>query len=262
MKNSQQTTYSILFSVLGLSAFFWVLLLFNPSDIMHIKHCHVTQMGPSQSSFKMLLEMNPFSDLMIGWSLMVVAMMLPKLIMPIEYIYARSFKRKRFWVASSFVLGYIAIWVIAGFVMNGVIIGFNLLFPMSYIPAIFSGILAIFWQFTPTKQRFLNLGHNHKTLSVFGIKAFNDALLFGIEHGLWCIGSGWALMLFPMLLPYGHNLAMFIVTFTMISEHMEHSKTPAWNFSFRLKLLEIMTVRTKLGLSNLKKKQAPTAYFH
>lgn len=253
MENSLSTTYSILFSVLGLSSLFWILLLFNPSDIIHIKHCHVPYLGLSHSSLKMFLEMNPFSDLMIGWTIMVIAMMLPKLIMPIEYIYARSFKQKRFFVASSFVLGYIAIWVITGFVMNSVIIGFNLLMPMSYIPAILVSIVAIIWQFAPIKQRFLNLGHNHKTFSVFGAKAFSDALLFGIEHGLWCIGSGWALMLFPMLLLNGHNLAMFIVTFIMISEHMEHPKTPAWYFSFRLKLLEILIVQTQIGIESLKK---------
>lgn len=251
MKLSRNNRIIINLVILSISAFVWVLLLINPGHIMTIEHCHVSASGPSAASLQMLLDMNPFSQQLMGWGLMVVAMMLPKLIAPIQMIWIQSFKRYRFLLASLFVLGYLTTWMLAGIVMIAAIIGFNLLMPMSYIPALFIGMIAVVWQFSPIKQRFLNLGHDHRPLAAFGWAANRDALLFGVMHGVWCVGSGWAIMLFPMLLPNGHNLAMLIVTFIMISEHMEHPKFPAWHFSFRLKLLRIIIAQTRIKLKQV-----------
>ncbi|WP_223608696.1 DUF2182 domain-containing protein [Chryseobacterium sp. OSA05B] len=253
MKTSKRIRYSISVVILSVSALFWVILLFNPGGIMTVKHCHVTLEGPSKASLQMMLQMNPVSDLMIGWTLMVLAMMLPKLIVPVQYIYDRSFKNRRFWSALLFILGYTAVWIVMGFFMNMIIIGLNLLLPNSYIPALGVGIIAVIWQFSPIKQKCLNRGHDHAPLAAFGSEADRDAFMFGIMHGVWCVGAGWALMLFPMLLPSGHNLAMIVVTFIMISEHMEHPRFPGWHFSFRLKLLRVIIAQTKLNLKNVLK---------
>lgn len=251
MKLSQNNRIKINFVIIGISILVWVLLLINPGHIMTMEHCHVSASGPSAASLQMLLEMNPFSSQLIGWELMVIAMMLPKLILPIQSIYIHSFKRYRFLCSFLFVLGYVSAWMVAGIFMVAAIIGLNLLMPMSYIPALGVFIIAVIWQSSPIKQRFLNLGHNHRPLSAFGWPAFRDSLLFGIEHGVWCIGAGWALMLFPMLLPMGHNLAMIIVTFIMISEHLEHPGFPRWHFKFRLKLLRAIIAQTKIKLQGL-----------
>lgn len=190
--------------------------------------------------------MNPISSQLIGWGLMVIAMMLPKLIVPIQLIYTQSLKRYRFLNALLFVLGYILVWMLAGVFMIAVIIGFNLIAPRSYMPALLVFLVAVIWQFTPIKQRFLNLGHDHRLLSAFGWQSFRDALVYGLEHGLWCVGAGWAMMLFPMLLPQGHNLAMLIVTVVMLSEHFEHPRFPKWELNPRLRLFRIFIARVKL----------------
>src|SRR3546814_12105690 len=92
---------------------------------MTVAHCHITMQGPSQASLQMLLQMNPPSGMMAGWLLMVLAMMLPKLITPIQYICERSLKRLRWRLALLFVSGYVAVWFAGGVVMNGVILGVN-----------------------------------------------------------------------------------------------------------------------------------------
>jgi len=89
---------------------------------MTMEHCHVSTSGPSSGSLQMLLEMNPLSSQFIGWGLMVVAMMLPKLIIPIQHIYIESFKHYRFLNALFFVLGYLAIWMLSGAFMIAIII--------------------------------------------------------------------------------------------------------------------------------------------
>lgn len=43
-------------------------------------------------------------------------------------------------------------------------------------------------------------------------------------------------MLFPMLLPQGHNLAMIMVTYIMTAEHLEHLATKRWRIRIPLKL--------------------------
>lgn len=247
MKKIQTIRNSISIIILTISALLWVLLLFNIGNSMTIEHCHVPSSEASEPTFQML-DINTISDMMIGWTLMVFAMMLPKLIFPIQYIYERSFKHRSFLSSVLFVLGYTMIWVLIGFVMNAIILISSLILPQSFIPGLIVGIVALMWQFSPMKQRFLNRGHSHYSLSAFGWAANRDALLFGLMHGVWCVGSGWALMLFPMLLPQGHNIAMFVVTIIMISEHMDHPRVPSWNFDLRLKLLKIFFAQTRMRL--------------
>jgi predicted metal-binding membrane protein len=248
MKLSKNKRITISLIIISVSILVWMLLLVNPGHIMAMKHCHVFASCPTATSFEMLLEMKLFSAQLIGWGLMVVAMMLPKLILPIQFICQQSFKRYRFLCSLLFVLGYLLVWMLAGVFMIEVIMGLNLLLPMSYIPAFVVFIIAILWEFSPIKQRFLNRGHDHRILSAFGWKACSDSLLFGITHGVWCIGSGWALMLFPMLLPEGHNLSMILVTFMMISEHLEQPRFPQWHFKPRLKLVRIIVAQTRIKL--------------
>lgn len=248
MKISPNRCLAINLVIISISILVWLVLIINPGHILGMKHCHVSTSGLSTVSFQMLLEMNPVSSQLIGWGLMVIAMMLPKLILPIQFIYIQSLKRHRFLNALLFVLGYITTWMIVGVFMIGIIMFSNLWMPMSYIPALIVIFIAIIWQYSPIKQRFLNLGHNHRILSAFGLYSMRDSLSSGFSHGISCVGAGWALMLFPMLLPYGHILAMIIITFIMIAEHLEHPRIPEWGFNPRLKLIKIIIAQTKIKL--------------
>jgi hypothetical protein len=74
----------------------------------------------------------------------------------------------------------------------------------------------------------LNRCHNHRPLAAFGIAAARDALFMGLSHGRWCVGSCWAVMLLPLLLPDAHVAAMAAVTLLMFCERMDPPATPAW----------------------------------
>lgn len=234
-------------ALISLSALVWVLLLTGPASL-GMKHCHVSAAGPSAASLRMLLQMNPLSTQLLGWGLMVVAMMLPKLLMPLQTLRLQSLKRHRLPNSLLFVSGYLATWMLAGLPLIAVIIGANLLLPQSYVAAAVVGVIAVVWQFSPLKQRFLNLGHEHQVLPAFGWRAFYEAFAYGFTHGLWCVGAGWALMLFPMLLPAGHNLAMLVATVVMLSEHLENPRFPKWEFNPRLKFFRYLVAQGKLRL--------------
>ncbi|SNZ01673.1 DUF2182 domain-containing protein [Flagellimonas pacifica] len=237
MKNIITNTSSVTIVLIVLSFFFWIILLYDP---MHTLAEHSSHMMGHD------MVHHDFSGLMVGWTLMVLAMMLPKLISPISHVCEKSLRRKRIPMSVCFVLGYALIWVLIGFLMNSIMVLLSKQNIGSYTPAVVLGIIAVVWQFSPIKQYFLNLGHNHRAIKAFGWKANMDAFVFGCEHGLWCLGSGWALMWLPMLLPKGHNLAMLLVMFIMISEHMEHPQIPRWGIDLRLKLLRILKVQTIL----------------
>lgn len=232
-------------AIIGLSILVWAVLLTGPASL-GLTHCHVSASGPSVASLTMLLRMNPLSTQLLGWGLMVVAMMLPKLLTPLQAIRRQSLRRHRLANAVLFVLGYLATWMLAGLPLIGVIILANLLLPQSYVPAAVVGLVAVVWQFSPLKQRFLNLGHDHQLLSAFGWRAHYDAFSYGLTHGLWCVGAGWALMLFPMLLPQGHNPAMLVATVVMLSEHLENPRFPKWEINPRLKLFRYLVARFKM----------------
>ena len=231
--------------VLLISAVTWMMLLVNPGSIITLAHCPVTDLGASLASFQMLLAMNPLSSLAAGWSLMLVAMMSPTLIAPVRHILERSFKRRRCRSVTLFVVGYAAIWMAAGGVLLAAKLVLSLLAPQSYLPAAGVGLIAFVWQCSPIKQRCLNRSHNHRELAAFGIAADLDALRFGITHGVWCVGSCWALMLFPLLLSHGHFAAMAAVTFVMISERLEQPRPLSWRLRVPAKLMRIAVAQTR-----------------
>jgi predicted metal-binding membrane protein len=139
----------------------------------------------------------------------------------------------------------------AGGALIAAILMLNLLAPQSYLPAVGMGIMAFVWQCSPIKQRCLNRAHNHRELAAFGAAADLDALRFGIEHGVWCVGSCWALMQFPMALLEGHVAAMAAVTFLIISERLEPPRPLTWRLRLRGKLMRILIAQTRIRLHGL-----------
>ena len=245
------------FLILLISAVVWIVLLVNHGT-MAIAHCPVTDSGASPVSLEMLLAMNPFSSLIIGWALMLLAMMLPTLIPPIHHVRERSFKNRRVRAVTLFLIGYFAVWIGAGIMLLALILILNLIAPQSYLPAIAVGIIAFVWQCSPVKQRSINRGHNHRSLKVFGAAADLDALNFGAIHGVWCVVSCWALMIFPMLLPQGHFVAMGVVTYLMISERIEHPKPLKWQLRFSGKLLRIAFRQAQIRLQRQSSNSNPS----
>jgi predicted metal-binding membrane protein len=178
-------------------------------------------------------------------------MMLPTLAAPIGHIVERSFNRRRARSIGLFIFGYAAIWMAAGAVLLSTRIALNWLVPQSYVPAVVVGIIAVVWQCSPVKQRCLNRNHNHRELAAFGLAADLDALRFGVTHGIWCVGSCWALMLFPMLLSEGHLVAMAAVTVLMISERLEQPQRLSWRLRLRGKLMRIVVAQTRIRLHGM-----------
>lgn len=219
-------------NVIALATIFaWIgLLIDHGTSNMHsiALICSAAREGASLISFETLIAFNSISSLALGWLLMLAAMMLPTLTAPIFHVYERSFRNQRFRSLSMFVAGYSMIWMLVGLFMLAAQYALKAMFPSSYGPIVAVGLLAFVWQCSPLKQRCLNRNHNHAELIAFGVAADLSAFRFGVTHGLWCVGSCWALMFWPLLVSDGHLLAMFAVMIVMISERLEPPRPLRW----------------------------------
>lgn len=229
----------------------WVLLLAGQSGML-FAHCPAAncQAMPLSASLQMLLAMNSPASLAAGWALMLVAMMSPVVIPPLYYIRLRSFTNRRARSTALFLVGYVAIWMTGGGVLLAIDLAVNLLSPQSYLPAAAVVLIAFVWQFSPMKQRCLNRCYAHPVLAAFGGAADFDALRFGMTHGAWCVGSCWALMLAPMLLPRAHVLAMAIVALLIFSERLEEPAPLCWRWRGFGKAVRIVIAQAQMRLQH------------
>jgi predicted metal-binding membrane protein len=234
-----------------ISAVAWILLLAGPAG--GLQHCLVTDSpsGPWRASLHMVLAMNPPASLAAGWALMLVAMMAPVLIPPVRHVWLQSFADRRARSIGLFVAGYAAIWLAVGGLLAVMQLAATLFAPQSYLLAA-GAIATLIWQFSPIKQHCLNRGHVHPALAAFGFAADRDALRFGAIHGIWCSGSCWALMAFPMLLPRGHATAMVVASYLIFSERLDQPACPRWSWRISGKLTRILAAQTRIRLHSLR----------
>jgi len=210
--------------VLLISLVAWIVILAKP--IMW----SCCARAESVMSLEMLLGLTPAASLATDWGLMLIAMMAPTIVPAFYHICISSFAARRARSTTLFAAGYGVVWMVPGSVI--LVIGLAIIrwAPESYLPATFVGVLALVWQASPFKQRCLNRTHSHRALAAFGAAADWDVFRMGLEHGLWCSGSCWAAMLFPILLPEGHFIAMFAVSTLMFCERLDRPNTPSWQW--------------------------------
>jgi predicted metal-binding membrane protein len=259
MKPRRHNQYEVNAVVLTISSFVWIVLLINSGNKANDPSAHpvipcgvIIQGGngihPQSEglSFRKFAISTLIPRMVAGWVVMIIAMMLPKLLSPINHVCTQCFKNRRVLLSSLFVAGYLSAWLMAGIGIIMIQSVMQYIFGFSYLPVLIIGIITLGWQFSPIKQKCLNKGHEHPVIAAFGNAAIRGALNFGINHGLWCAGAGWALMLLPMLLPDFHIPAMVVVTIIMFGEHLEHPKVPRWRIDFRGKLFRIIMAQTLL----------------
>lgn len=223
---------------LGVCVMAWLILLKPAHDVSSC--CGGDCLTPAQImlganppvslAFEIVLASNSPGSLVGDWALMLLAMMVPLLIQPMYHIHLRSFARRRLRSIALFLMGYGLPWMFAGSIIMGLTLMAKALAPQSWLPAMGVVFIALVWQASPYKQRCLNRCHYHRALAAFGSAADRDAFRMGWEHGRWCIGSCWALMLLPMLLTMGHQVAMVAVTILMVCERLDPPRTPAWRW--------------------------------
>jgi predicted metal-binding membrane protein len=178
------------------------------------------------------MDMGPGTDLgglgwfTVAWTTMMAAMMLPSLL-PMALTHTRASRE----AAAShptaasgvFAAGYLATWVAAGVLAYVLIQGVRAL-DISWLawdqagPYVAGGVIvaAALYELTPAKARCLHHCRNPELLAVRWRRGLVGALLTGVEHGGFCVGSSWALM--AALFAIGvMNVAWMIVVAALVA---------------------------------------------
>jgi predicted metal-binding membrane protein len=164
-----------------------------------------------------------------GWLLMTTAMMLPTSI-PLLEAYRRltSQRSDRILLLSLVIAGYLGSWLVFGFVAHGLDWLIRDLSQTStwitdngwVISAIVFAIAGLF-QFSPLKYRCLDQCRaplSFVTRHWTGQHHQRHALLLGLDHGFYCIGCCWALMLLMFAVGAGSLGWMLLLGAVMAAE--------------------------------------------
>jgi len=167
------------------------------------------------------------SQLVIHWFLMLATMTPLLLVTPVRHLWLRSLPHRRVLLLVFFVIGYFAVWMVAGLPM---------MFAAQTIKAASSNALAwtlalaLLWQISPAKQACLNRCHRRPSLPAFGPAAACASLTYGAKQGFWCIGACWPLMLATLVLERGMIGAMVGCTIFLVAERLEPPAPLAWGW--------------------------------
>ncbi|HTD64514.1 MAG TPA: DUF2182 domain-containing protein [Verrucomicrobiae bacterium] len=140
----------------------------------------------------------PLGPFLGTWTVMMAAMMLPSAtpMILLHRLGANGRVRTQLWSAT-FVAGYLVVWASVGIIVWGAAIAANAIVMPEARALGVAAILLIagVYQFTPLKSTCLRtcrtpadflLTHWHRGLS--------GQVRLGVEHGLYCLGCCWALM--------------------------------------------------------------------
>jgi len=186
------------------------------------------------------------AGLLIGWALMLTAMMAPLLIPALRHVRARSLRSRRWRAVILVTVAHATVWTVGSIELLAVASALRSVTGQPDLAVLLGLVAALIWQLSPLKQHCLNRHCAHPPISSFGSAADRDALRFGGMHAAWCLGSCWALMLVALLAPAWHVAVMLVVSVWMWVEPLDRPERPTWRVRFPLRFLRIAgaTVRS------------------
>lgn len=208
--------------------------------------------GLSLQTVGLVLVLNPPTELVFGWVIMIAAMMSPLLAGPLGLLHSRSHREARGIAIALFVGGYAVVWIGAGIVAIGLALVAQVVVPNSPVPLVAALAVAAIWQASPLKQVALNRSQRHPNTSAFAPRVWRDAFLFGVSHGAWCSLSCWALMLSLGFVHSWHIVGMAAATLLIWAERLERPAAPAWRLRWPAKAVRYVLWRLRTVLSDVR----------
>lgn len=198
--------------------FAWAFLYFK-SDLAHITHSFGHNHHAAHSTNFVIL-------FIVSWTVMIIAMMLPTSFLIVAYFHKISSQHKnRILLMLLVIAGYIGTWLGFGIL---ILIQIKILALFISTSPLMSGYSWIFaplillaaglFQFSEFKYRCLDKCSSpiaFVTERWQGIHEKLNAFRLGIEHGIFCIGCCWALMLIMFVVGYGSLFWMLILALVM-----------------------------------------------
>jgi predicted metal-binding membrane protein len=159
--------------------------------------------------------------IVVGWALMIVAMMLPTSL-PLVALFHRLTRQRQdhAWLVGLLLTGYLSMWIAFGVAVH---VGDGLLHAAversawleahAWVVGVGILVLAGLYQFTPLKYACLDKCRSPLSFITEhwrGSRERTEAFRLGVHHGLFCIGCCWSLMLLMFVVGVG-NLGWMLV---------------------------------------------------
>jgi predicted metal-binding membrane protein len=222
----------------------------------------VTLSGLCSAGLRMpLSDSSNLTQLVSGWLLMLAAMTPPLIVAPLRHVRERSFAHRRARAMFLFVIGYGAVWMIAGMGLQVMALAAQLALSDTLMCLALSAAAATLWQVSPAKQWCLNRCHRRPQLAAFGAPADCAAFDFGLSHGAACVGACWALMLLPLFVGQGHILGMLAVMLFAVAERLESAAPLAWRWRGPGKAFRFAAAQARMHLTHPKSGPLPIGLF-
>lgn len=183
------------------------------------------------------------AHLAASWSVMLIAMMLPSVVGPVDHVCARSFVHQRAAGSVGFIAGYLAVWLAAGVPLIGLALVLQFLSDPSWADFAVAVGLALAWQVTAWKQVALNRCHSRPPSAAYGKNPFVAWVGFGCSHGCWCVANCAPIMLGVLLAPVPSQVAMPMVALWIWAERLELPRPPAFGLSIPKRALRALYCR-------------------
>ena len=216
-----QTALAVCILSMAAAAWFalWLMSGGSTADPHSVHHHHSSAAYAETPQVSALLFVS-------GWTLMTVAMMLPTSL-PIIRAFHTIAKRRadRPVLVSLVIAGYLAVWGLFGLIVYLAMVllqglaAFNpVLESYSWTLTPLLLILAGAFQFTPLKYRCLDKCRSPLSFVIEHWQGRNErwqAFRLGVDHGVFCVGCCWALMLLMFAVGVGSLLWMAVLAVVM-----------------------------------------------
>jgi predicted metal-binding membrane protein len=159
----------------------------------------------------------------LGWTLMIIAMMLPGTLL----LLARCLENKPFGArrVAPVILAYVAVWTVYG---SFIYLSDGVLHEMIEQAPTLAGLVAPavllsagVYQFTPMKRLYLSRCYIDGTVfKALGQSSHCNLWALGLRHGVYCLGSCWALMLLMFVIGGINLISMLTLGALMTVERL------------------------------------------
>lgn len=185
----------------------WVLLLAGLG-------MHGADVGAQHSPLDVLVEL-------AGWTLMVVAMMVPVTLPAVRYVVLNSMRRRQRRAMALYSAVYVGTWLVFGLAALGLDhllathLGLSDQVLLSIVLAVAAG-----WQLTRAKRRALYACGRTVALPPLGRRADAGCARFALLHSWRCIRSCWAIMLVMIVIGQVSVAWMIGLTALVVAEEL------------------------------------------
>jgi predicted metal-binding membrane protein len=156
-----------------------------------------------------------------GWSLMVVAMMVPVTLPAVRYVGLNSMRSRRRRAMALYTVTYVGVWVLFGITALGFEHVVRAHLGVSH-PLLLAVMLAVAgaWQLTRAKRRALFACGRTVALPPLGRRADAACMRYAVLQGWRCVKSCWAIMLVMVVVGHSSLVLMVALTALVVAEEL------------------------------------------